>query len=449
MGNGKTVVRAGGELAYDKPNFFTGQRAQQNPPFATAISNTQTSGSAPLNFGAPWSVGQFTTSPFPQPVVPTPSQAQFFAQSQYIVMPKQFLSAYTIQWTLSVQHQFGRGWQGQVDYIGNRTVHDPMGTPLSPALYIPGNWGPGGTGCSPIVTTGPGAVKPGAAGTPCSTTKNQVSRFTLSIANPTQGNQIQGGGTGSNYVNDTGYASYNGMVATLQHRISSDFSLLANWTWSKCLDVVDGQGDIAQTLVQDPYSPRMDWGPCGFDYRDVENAALVARSNFQRFDRVGRALIDNWEIAPLIHIASGAAVNVQTGTDVSLTDIGEDRPNLVSGVSPYAKVNFRALSGEANREYLNPAAFVAAASGTYGDAGRNAFRTPPFFQFDSQISRIFPLHERLNLDTRLECFNVLNHPNFGSPTATISSSTFGQISSTASANNFSARVFQGSVKLSF
>ena len=136
MGNGKTVVRAGGELAYDKPNFFTGQRAQQNPPFATAISNTQTSGSAPLNFGAPWSVGQFTTSPFPQPVVPTPSQAQFFAQSQYIVMPKQFLSAYTIQWTLSVQHQFGRGWQGQVDYIGNRTVHDPMGTPLSPALYI-------------------------------------------------------------------------------------------------------------------------------------------------------------------------------------------------------------------------------------------------------------------------------------------------------------------------
>jgi hypothetical protein len=299
------------------------------------------------------------------------------------------------------------------------------------------------------VTTGPGAVKPGAAGTPCSTTKNQVSRFTLTIANPTQGNQIQGGGAGSNYVNDTGYASYNGMVTTLQHRISSDFSLLANWTWSKCLDIVDGQGDIAQTLVQDPYNPRMDWGPCGFDYRDVENTALVARSNFQRFDRVGRALINNWEIAPLIHIASGAAVNVQTGTDVSLTDIVEDRPNRVPGVNPYAKVNFRAGSGEANREYLNPAAFVAAAPGTYGDVGRNAFRTPPFFQFDSQISRIFPLHERLNLDTRLECFNVLNHPNFGSPTATLSSSTFGQISSTASANNFSARVFQGSVKLSF
>jgi hypothetical protein len=184
FGNGKTVIRAGAELAYDKPNFFTGQRTQQNPPFATAISETQTSSTGPVSFSAPWSVGSITTNPFPQPAVPTPSQAQFFAQSQYIVMPDQFRPSYTIQWTLSVQHQFGRGWQAQMDYIGNRTLHDPMGTPLSPAVYIPGVWGAGGTGCTGIVTTGPAAVKPGAAGTNCSTTGNQNSRLALTIANP-------------------------------------------------------------------------------------------------------------------------------------------------------------------------------------------------------------------------------------------------------------------------
>ena len=43
VGDGKTVIRAGAELAYDQANFFTGQRTQQNPPFATAISQTQTS----------------------------------------------------------------------------------------------------------------------------------------------------------------------------------------------------------------------------------------------------------------------------------------------------------------------------------------------------------------------------------------------------------------------
>lgn len=458
FGNGKNVIRAGAELAYDKPNFFTGQRAQQNPPFATAISNTQTSATGPLTFAAPWSVGSITTSPFPQPVIPTPAIAAFYPQSQYIVMPNQFLSAYTIQWTLSVQHQFGNGWQGQIDYIGNRTVHDPMGTPFSPATFIPGNWGANGTGCSPIVTTGPAAVKPGAAGTPCSTTKNQTSRFSLTIANPAQGNQISGGGTGSNFVNDGGEASYNGMVATLQHRLSSNFSLLANWTWSKCMDIVDGQGDIAQTLVENPFNPKMDWGPCGFDYRDIENVVVVARSNFQSFDRAGRALINNWEIAPLFHIASGQAVNVQAGADDSLTDIGEDRPNLVPGVSPYSKATFRAGTGEANREYLNPAAFAeicpanvtanCTAAGTYGNLSRNAFRTPPFFQFDSQVSRLFPLHEHLSLDLRLEAFNVLNHPNFtfSSVTQTLTSSSFGQISSQAGSG---ARVFQGAAKIVF
>jgi hypothetical protein len=60
---------------------------------------------------------------------------------------------------------------------------------------------------------------------------------------------------------------------------------------------------------------------------------------------------------------------------------------------------------------------------------------------------------------RLEAFNVLNHPDFNAPSggttgslaansgssAAMSSSTFGQVSSTWN----TARVFQGSVKLTF
>jgi hypothetical protein len=465
FGNGKTVIRAGAELAYDKPNFFTGQRTQQNPPFATAISETQTSSTGPVSFSAPWSVGSITTNPFPQPAVPTPSQAQFFAQSQYIVMPDQFRPSYTIQWTLSVQHQFGRGWQAQMDYIGNRTLHDPMGTPLSPAVYIPGVWGAGGTGCTGIVTTGPAAVKPGAAGTNCSTTGNQNSRLALTIANPAQGNQISGGGAGSNVVNDTGIANYNGMVATIQHRLSSTFSLLANWTWSKCLDIADGQGDIAATLTQNPNNPKGDYGPCGFDYRHIENVVVVAKSNFSHLNRIEKLAANDWEIAPLMHITSGTAINVTSGQDNSLTDIGNDRPNLIPGVNPYAEAKFSSATGEANREYFNPAAFAqittpcntgtngayvangCAALGGYGNVSKNQFRTPPFLQFDSQISRIFPIHERLAMDLRLEAFNVLNHPDFTLSTPVVlTSSTFGQVSSTSGSG---ARVFQGSMKFTF
>ena len=453
-GNGKTVIRAGASLNYDMVNFFTGQRNQQNPPFATAISQLQTSSSGPISFSSPWSVGSITTSPFPQPAIPDPSIAQFFPQSQYIVLPEQFHPSYTEQWTASVQRQFGHGWQLQVQYIGSHTVHAPMGTPLSPAIYIPGVWGASGTGCAGIVRTGPAAVTPGAAGTPCSTTKNQASRFALTIANPSQGNQYLGGGGGTVLVNSIGMANYNGLVSTIQHRLSSSFSLMANYTWSKCLNVADASGDYAGTAVSNPSNPGFDYGPCGSDYRNVENVVLVTRSNFH-LNRFASAFVNNWEFAPLIHVISGAPFNVTAGQDNSFTDVGQDRPNLIPGVPVYLNKDLRSASGAANRGYLNPAAFsqicpsgatplTCSSYGTYGNIGRNSFRGKTKFQFDAQISRVFPIHENLNATFRLEAFNVLNHPNFDNPTTGFTSGTFGQISGAGD-----ARIFQGSVKLKF
>ena len=238
VGNGKTVIRAGGALMYDNPNFFTGAAQPAEPALrhgrdqhADVVVGAR---SASALRGL---TGAFTTSPFPQPAVPTPSQALFFAQSQYIVTVPQFKPAYTIQWTLSVQHEFGHGWQAQLDYIGNTTRHDPMGYTFDPAVFIPGVWGAGGTGCTGIVTTGPAAVKPGAAGTNCSTTGNQSFAIPAHPANPTQGNQYEGSGGGSVIVGDEATANYNGLVASINHRLSSTFSLLANWTWSKCLNI--------------------------------------------------------------------------------------------------------------------------------------------------------------------------------------------------------------------
>jgi hypothetical protein len=83
-----------------------------------------------------------------------------------------------------------------------------------------------------------------------------------------------------------------------------------------------------------------------------------------------------------------------------------------------------------------------------GNVGRNAFRGPTAFQFDAQISRIFPIYESLNATFRLEAFNVLNHPIFGNPTSNLNTTaTFGQISGLATGTQ--ARVFQGSVKFIF
>jgi hypothetical protein len=484
FGDGKTVIRAGGALMFDNPNFFTSQRNQQNPPFATAVTQTQVTGGPPISFSNPWANGSFTTSPFPQPAIPTPAQALFPHQSQYIVMPQQFRPAYTIQWTLSVQQQFSHGWQFMLDYIGNTTRHDPIGLPFDQAAFIPGVWGASGTGCTGIVTTGPAKVKPGAAGTNCSTTTNENSRFLLTQENPAStnasggpigGDQYLGGGAGSVIIDDEATANYNGLITSIQHRMSNTFSLLANWTWSRCLDIEDAQGDLAGTTVENPSKPAMDYGPCGSDFRHVENVVLVARSGFSNhLNRAEKLIANNWEFAPLIHIQSGLPFTVTSGQDNSLTDVGNDRPNLVPGMSPYAKAKFQSAKTEAAREFLNPAAFQqvwqtagcasatasgCSALGTYGNIGRNSFRGPSSLQFDAQISRIFPIHDSWSTTLRLEAFNVLNHPDFNAPSgattgslagnsgsaAAVTSSTFGQVSSTYN----QARVFQGSVKINF
>ena len=460
-GSGSTVVRGGFEVAYDEVNFFNAQRNEQNPPYATA-SNPNTTGQ--LCFSQPWllggtgfgcaRVGGADTSPYPTPQLPTPATAIFPAQSQYIVMTPQFHPSETVQWTASVQHSFPHGWQLQVDYIGNHTNHAPIGFPLNNAVYIPGVWGASGAGCDPIAKTGPASVftfkaSTYAAGQLCSTTANQQSRYALTIANPAQGNQYIGAGGGTTLVGDFASANYNGLVSSLQHRLSSSFSLLANHTWAKCLNINDASGDYAATSVSDPKNIQRDYGPCGSDFRHIENVILVAKSQFGFSSRIEKLLLNNWEFAPLVHIQSGAPFTVTQGADKSLTANGNDRPNLVPGVPIYLSTALRAASGAANRGYLNPAAFALnTVDGTFGNISRNQFRGKPAYTVDAQVSRIFPIHESISMDVRLEAFNMLNHPNFSNPSASnpaSSNATFGQISGTSN----QARVFQGAVKLSF
>jgi hypothetical protein len=478
FGNGNTVIRGGLQLAYDEANFYTTNRNHQHPPFATNVTSTV---SGPVCFSEPWlaggtgygcdMVGGTNTSPFPQPVVPTPATAVFPAQGEWIEIASPYKVADTLQWTLSIQHQFPKGWEAQIDYIGNHTANMPVGTVMDPAIYTPGEWGAGGTGCGPVVTTGPAAAAAkttggGAVGTKCSTTSNEIARFALTEAEPAYGNGYAGGSSnGMILVSNIAYANYNGMVATLQHRVSTNFVLLANYTWSHCLNIADASGDWSSTPLEDPYNPKLDYGRCGSDYRNVFNTSVVYTTKFP-LHGVARWLANDWEIAPLLHITSGAPINVTDGQDISLTDTGNDRPNAVPGVNQKTGNTMRSGSSTvATRAFLNLNAFCSATSaanpcanpvapGTFGNLARNTISGPMLFQNDAQISRIFPVTERFKIQARLESFNFLNHPSFDNPggssagNSTASgpqNSTFGEISSTS----INARIFQGSLKVIF
>jgi hypothetical protein len=88
----------------------------------------------------------------------------------------------------------------------------------------------------------------------------------------------------------------------------------------------------------------------------------------------------------------------------------------------------------------------ALANGTprFGNAGRNILIGPGIQQWDVSVIKRNPISEKVNLEFRAEFFNIFNHPNFGTPGATIATSAFGQLTSAAS-----PRDIQFGLKLKF
>jgi hypothetical protein len=73
---------------------------------------------------------------------------------------------------------------------------------------------------------------------------------------------------------------------------------------------------------------------------------------------------------------------------------------------------------------LNPAAFnstTPVADNRQGTLGRNAGPGFGLTQVDLSIGRKFSITGRLNVQFRVDAFNVLNHPNFTNPAAGLNS----------------------------
>jgi hypothetical protein len=82
---------------------------------------------------------------------------------------------------------------------------------------------------------------------------------------------------------------------------------------------------------------------------------------------------------------------------------------------------------------------------TYGSLPRNSFRGPGRTNLDLAIAKMTPIfREKLNMEFRAEFFNILNHAEFANPSTNISSSLFGQITTT-----FDPRIIQFGLKFIF
>ncbi len=407
-GEGRTTLRVGAGLLYDSPGTFIPYRViAQNAPFGPQITNT----SGPYQFSNPW--GKISGgNPFPLPS-PPPKDVAFPLAAADTFLPTNIRPPNLLTWNAGMQHQFGKDWVFSFSYLGNETNHLWLGNEINPAVYIPG-------------TCGAAA---------CSTTRNTQARRVLSLANPSAGKYY----SQMTYLDDGVNANYNGMLTSLEHRFARNYTILANYTWSKCMGLAPITS-LSTGVFQDPSNPRGDYGPCTYDSTDVINGSLVAISKFRQGGLLSH-LLSNWQIAPLLRYQTGLPVNPTTGKDNSLTGVGQDRPNVVSST-----IYTGAKRTSKLYQYVNSKLYTANPLGTFGNAGKDSLRGPSYVDLDAAISRNFNVSERLMLTARVDGFNILNHPNLGGPTASISSSNFGRITS---APTDEQRILQGAFKLTF
>jgi hypothetical protein len=404
------------------------ERETTNAPVGTALDTPNPVG----GLSNPWQ-NYPGGNPFP-----TNGKAFFPTAGVYINFPINPKPTYVANWNATYQRQIG-SWMASVSYLGNKTTHLwGGGGEMNPAIYVPGNCSAGQYGLS-------------AAGA-CSTTSNTNARRLFTQLSPTLGPAY----ASVNTMDDGAVAHYQGLLMSIQHRFSNNFTFLANYTDSYCISDTDFGAALAGASNSQPFNRHADWGPCVFDTRHNFNTSLVANSAVKRGNVWMNRLLSDWQIAPLIHASSGQPLNVTVGKDNSLTGLGNDRPNQV--LSDTAATNPICNNGSTPCvNWLNPAAFVSNPLGTYGNIGRNALRGPHTINFDAAISRSFKIKERYSLQIRLDALNVFNHANFVgaiSPAGTVtgystlstamSSSTFGRVASA-----FDPRILQFSAKIYF
>jgi len=371
-GTGRTIVRGGVGVFWNFTPGGTSSSKAQNPPFLQSTALTPAPNS---NFSNDPKMLVSAGLPPPPGVDPTRPAA---GQTRSI-FEVDFRDAYTINWNLNVQQQFGTNYMLEVAYAGARGRQYLLkGDPNEP-----------------VPTVGV-------------TNANLIRPYTLNGLAPALRSVGQ--------VQSEGILNYHGLLTKFQRRFANGFSLLASYTFAKSMDYNsdnDGQVTVANVYNIAAYN----YGPSDYDIRHTVSLAGMYELPLAKDKWYG-----GWQLSGIGYWRSGYPFTPgQTQGILSTTPGGTgQRPNVIG--------NWELDNPTVDRWY-DTAAFQAPAdtTGTYGDAGRNIMRGPEQFNIDLSLIK-YTRFGRFNLELRAEAFNLLNHPQFQLPQRSFNSGTAAQIS---------------------
>jgi len=378
-----------------------------------------------------------------------PPQCQALGQTNppcinYSPLPlqQQWYSPTIQQWSLTVEHQLGQNYMVSAGYQGMHGIQMPAGmdwNTIAPAVCA------NAAGClaGGVNKAAQQAIVPqGTTYVPVGLRPNPLLVTTFEW--------LFGG-----------RSSYNALNLSLTKRMSHGLIFKTSYTWQKTLDQESAIAGGGQTNsvpnFSNPYQTNLDKGPASTNIPQQLTANVSYQLPFGNGKKFGsgasgweQRLIGGWQWNAIFAAQSGFPFSPLVGSNVSGNGdtAGDDVPNVIPG----CKVILGNQAFKTTGQFYNPNCFTVPTYGTFGNAGRNQFVGPGFWNLDTSLFKRIPLKERLNLQFRVEVFNVLNHANFASPnnivfSGTAISATAGAITSTGVLGN--GRQIQFALRLDF
>ena len=370
-GKGRTTVRGGFGIAYDRPFQLPAQRYERNPPlFATVQLG--------YFFGTQF---QYSLGDASKPYWGYPVDAALQtgldsrngvkgARVEVHTIDPNVRSPYTYNWFLGVQRQLASNLVVEFSYLGSAAHH----------------------------------------------------LFNVRDVNRVTGDLMDGRFDGINpsfssiySMESTSNSSYHGGTVSLRRRFHSGLSLQSNFTYGKSISDTDNA--VNYVVWQNTWDRRAERALTSYDAPRRLSAVAVWETPFLR-GRKSRAarMLSGWQLSGFLILQSGLPMNPIMNAawprgDFNADNTVGDRPNApLAGTktSGWSRSDF--LSGA-----LKPADFPIPTPGTNGNLGRDTLRGPGFAWADVSFSKSFVVSERIRAQLRLDAFNALNRVNLNNP----------------------------------
>lgn len=222
-------------------------------------------------------------------------------------------------------------------------------------------------------------------------------------------------------------SSYNSLQVAVNRSFSKGLMIKGAYTYSHAIDYTDADGWASVGWNWAPVFQR-NRASAGFDRTHNLQVGWVydlpmGKNGMVAKTGVAAAVLGGWSVNGIISAYTGTPFSISApGASLNAPDNSQTADQINLNVAYPHNVGPGQL-------YFDKNAFQAVTDVRFGTSGRNILRGPGVLNTDLGIGRNFRFAERFNLNFRGEFFNFANTSHFNGPSSSVTSATFGQITS--------------------